>query len=92
MRIVRASEISEFEFCSLKWYYRVKGIKVSKEREAERTSAFERGEAMHRRMGESIVKTHRSASTLKYLILILIIILLVTLWISGIFTFLLQLL
>ncbi|MEM0160202.1 MAG: hypothetical protein QW258_03870 [Thermoplasmata archaeon] len=91
MRIVRASEISEFEFCSLKWYYRVKGIKVSKAKEAERTSAFERGEAMHKKMGESIVKTHRFASTLKYLILFLIIILLVTLWISGIFTFLLQL-
>lgn len=91
MRIVRASEISEYEFCSLKWYYRAKGLKVSKERENEKMTAFKRGEEMHKKMGESIVKTHKFTSALKYLIIFLTILLLVALWISGIFTFLLQL-
>lgn len=88
MRIVRASEISEFEFCSIKWYYRVKGVKVSKEREEQRDNAFRRGEDLHKKMGESIVKTHRLTYALKLLIVILLIILMVALWISGIFTFL----
>jgi CRISPR/Cas system-associated exonuclease Cas4 (RecB family) len=91
MRVVRASEISEYDFCSLKWYYRIKGIKISKEREIEKMSAFKRGEEIHKKIGENIVKTHRITSALKYLIIFLLILLLVALWISGIFTYLLQL-